>query len=131
MKKVTITLEQFGPIEVNPMILDPNYRENYCKISEPIIVPDEKMVVVVTNSKPRKAKRINKPKPETKPTQMKTDFEKKEAVSKSASRKDCIFKTIPVNTSAMIPVKIDSKTTVFAKDLADVERIKLKYAKKG
>lgn len=62
---------------------------------------------------------------------MKTDFEKKEAVSKSASRKERVFKTISVNTSAMIAVKIDSKTTVFAKDLADVERIKLKYAKKG
>lgn len=36
MKKVTITLEQFGQIEVNPMILDPNYRENYFR-DEPIV----------------------------------------------------------------------------------------------
>lgn len=58
-------------------------------------------------------------------------IEKKESVSKTASRKEKTFKTIPVNTSAMIAVKIDSKTTVYAKDQADVERLKLKYGKKN
>lgn len=130
MKKVTIILEQFGEIEVNAMILDPNYRENYgyVKAIEPIA---EKPIIQPSESKTiRKAKRITDPKPSTKHKDMRTNFDKKEAVNRTASKKDRIFKTIPVNTSEMIAVKIDSKTTVYAKNQADVERLKLKYANK-
>lgn len=128
MKKVTINLEQFGNIDVNAMILDPNYRENYGYV-KPIEKPKE--IEVIVKDKPRKAKRVSKQKQSTKTKPMnKRGIEKKEVVSKVAARKEKTFKTIPVNTGAMIAVKIDAKTTVYAKDAADVERIKAKYAKK-
>lgn len=39
-----------------------------------------------------------------------------------------LFKTIPLNLDQKIPVRINAKTIVYAKNEADVERIKLKYS---
>jgi hypothetical protein len=46
-------------------------------------------------------------------------------------RKEKQFKTMPVDLSKLIPVRIDHRTIVFAKRVEDIPGIKAKYSKAG
>ena len=50
---------------------------------------------------------------------------------KPSARRDSVFKTIPVDTTKLIEVRIDHKTVVYVKAGTDIEKIKAKYAAKG
>lgn len=44
-----------------------------------------------------------------------------------STKRDKVFKTIPVDVNGKIKIKIDERTTVYAKPGTDVEKLKLKY----
>lgn len=75
----------------------------------------------------QKAKRVPKPKKEVEVKPKAISIKRVESKTKLQKTESRAFKTIPVDNSQKIAVKLDHKTIVYAKPGYDIDALKAKY----